>query len=106
MENKRVLTFFGNLFIFTLLLLFVFPVLTGAYSVPAHKILTTKTIKEFNKLSDIKIPNSSVRYLLKGVDDEDNMHTSRPLYHFYDPNRPLISFIGYKCKPQLHNILV
>ncbi len=89
MEDKRILKFAIKHTVFVLLLVFSVPVFAHAYAVTAHKALTAKTIKEFNKLSDIKIPSDSVKYFLKGVDDEDNMQTSRPLYHFYDPNRPL-----------------
>ena len=68
-----------------------YPFYTYAYSVSAHKVLTEKTIDEFNKISDRRILNIYKEFIKKGVADEDETQASRPLYHFYDPNKPLQS---------------
>ncbi len=77
MENKRILTLaISFIFLFS-------PILSSAYEVSAHRNLHLNILKEYEKLSGVKISPEQKQAFLKGARDEDSH--PRYLNHFLDP---------------------
>ncbi len=79
----------------TIFIVFIFSIAvpTLAYEVPAHQALTYKILQEYSRLSPSKQAELS-KYkhkVLSGAAKEDLEYKTKPLNHFYDPTKSILS---------------